>query len=509
MEFQNTTEAGPAQPSTGGDDALAGIQSSLNSLQVNADTFFLIVMACLIFFMQCGFAFLEAGSVRSKNTTNILIKNVLDVCIGACAYWAVGYAFAFGPGNAFLGHRYFFFESMPPSLYSHWFFHFVFAATATTIVSGAMAERTEFGAYLIYSCFITGVVYPIVSHWAWSGEGWLAAGPGIEGVAYQDFAGSGVVHMVGGMAALMGAAIVGPRLGRFDKKGNPTTIPGHTVPFAALGGFILFFGFFAFNGGSQASISQPGDGEVVAISIVNTIISGGHAALVAMVIKKLGFNGQWSLLITINGALTGMVAICAGCNALAPWGAAIVGIVSGAVYVFWSWLVCKLKIDDPLDAVAVHLGGGLWGVFSVPLLSFETGVVFTWSQVAFTSFGWNILGAVAIMFWTGILTAVLFGLMRLFGILRVSPEIEEKGLDIAKHGEPAYPLSSYGHGWSSEANLIEVKVDGDGSTAESLNSSFVKDGCHGVLPAQVIHASLSEQESVENGVATVAEEANI
>ncbi|XP_022082672.1 putative ammonium transporter 1 [Acanthaster planci] len=507
-ELQNTSLVGEGLE--GSEDVLAGIQFSLDSLKANADTFFLIVMACLIFFMQCGFAFLEAGSVRSKNTTNILIKNVLDVCLGAFAYWAVGYAFAFGPGNAFLGHRYFFFENMPPSLYSHWFFHFVFAATATTIVSGAMAERTEFGAYLIYSCVITGVIYPIVSHWAWSGNGWLAAGPGVEGVAYQDFAGSGVVHMVGGMAALVGAAIVGPRLGRFDKQGNPTTIPGHTVPLAALGGFILFFGFFAFNGGSQASISQPGDGEVVAVSIVNTIISGGHAALVAMVIKKLkGFNGQWSLLITINGALTGMVAICAGCNVLAPWGAAVVGIVSGAVYVLWSWLVCKLRIDDPLDAVAVHLGGGLWGVFSVPILGFETGVVFAWNQVAFMNLGWNALGAVAIICWTGILSAILFGLMRLLGVLRVSSEIEEKGLDIAKHGESAYPLSSYGHGWSSEANLIEVRVDGKGSAADLTDSgsasSNAKDGCHGILPAQVYQISQTES----SGQATVGESANI
>ncbi|XP_033646044.1 putative ammonium transporter 1 [Asterias rubens] len=467
-------------------------------------------MACLIFFMQCGFAFLEAGSVRSKNTTNILIKNLLDVCIGAVAYWAVGYAFAFGPGNALLGHRYFFFENMPSSLYSHWFFHFVFAATATTIVSGAMAERTEFGAYLIYSCIITGFIYPIVSHWAWSAEGWLGAGPGQEGITYQDFAGSGVVHMVGGMAALVGAAMVGPRHGRFDKDGQAVTIYGHTVPLAALGGFILFFGFFAFNGGSQASISQPGDGEVVAISIVNTIISGGHGALVAMLIKKLGFNGQWSLLITLNGGLTGMVAICAGCNALAPWGAAIVGVVSGVVYVVWSYAVCKLKIDDPLDAVAVHLGGGLWGVFSVPIFRFGEGVVFTWSQDAFVALGWNALGALVIMAWTGVLTTILFGTMRIFGILRVSPEIEAKGLDIAKHGESAYPLSSYGHGWSSEADLIEVKVrgaDNNGNLNESPTASSSKgspasserdirkeSSISGVLPVQVFQLQPKEQE---------------
>lgn len=436
----------------------------------NADHFFLIVMSIIIFLMQMGFAFLEAGSVRAKNTTNILLKNMLDVCIGAVVYWAIGYAFAFGgEANAFIGYRYFFFESLPKCMYSHFFFHFVFAATAATIVSGAMAERTEFAAYFIYSTAITGFIYPVVSHWAWSGEGWLGNGP--SGLAYRDFAGSGVVHCVGGTAALVGAAILGPRIGRYDENGKAKVISGHTVPMVALGGFILFFGFFAFNGGSQASISADGDGEVVSVAIVNTIISGAFAALVAMLIRRIGFQGSyWSLLTTVNGGLTGMVAICAGCDAVYPWGAAVIGMVSGATYMAWSSLMVSLKVDDPLDAVAVHLGGGLWGVLATPLFAQDGVFLDNFSTASWQSFGWNLLGVFVIIVWTAVLSLLLFGIMQAAGILRVSPEMEVKGLDIPKHGEPAYPLESYGNGWEEAAPSTNGHPIG--AQQEYINSAF-------------------------------------
>ncbi|NP_001161500.1 ammonium transporter-like protein [Saccoglossus kowalevskii] len=442
---------------------LESVSANLSALQINADQFFLLVMACLVFFMQCGFAFLEAGSVRSKNTTNILIKNVLDVWLGAFAYWAMGYAFAFGGGNAFIGYRHFFFEGFSRSLMSHWFFHFVFAATAATIVSGAMAERTEFAAYLIYSFLITGFVYPVVSHWAWADNGWLLVGPG-NGISYQDFAGSGVVHVVGGMAALVGAVILGPRIGRFENGKPVTGLSGHTVPLVALGGFILMFGFLAFNGGSQASISQPGDGYVVAIAIVNTVISGSLAALTSLTIRRMGLSGggQWSLLTTINGALTGMVAICAGCCCVYAWGAAIIGVLSGIIYIVVSWLVLKAGIDDPLDAVAVHMGGGVWGVLSAPILAVDTGIVFNISSpLSWEALGWNFAGLAAIMGWTAIISILLFGVMKFAGILRVEATLELKGLDIPKHGEPAYPIESYGHGWGSMGmTLLTAPVNG-------------------------------------------------
>ncbi|XP_071831220.1 putative ammonium transporter 1 isoform X2 [Apostichopus japonicus] len=423
------------------------------ALGESLDHFFLLVNAMLIFLMQCGFAFLEAGSVQAKNTTNILIKNLLDVFLGAIAYWAVGYAFAFGdPQNGFIGHSYFFFSRMPDDLLSHFFFHFVFAATAATIVSGAMAERTDFKAYMIYSVVITGFMYPVVSHWAWADEGWLFVGINIGGenngttnVAYQDFAGSSVVHMVGGIAALVGAAILGPRLGRFDKEEHNHNFQGHTVPLVALGGFILFFGFFAFNGGSQAAISNENDGVVVAIAIVNTIICGAAAALIALVVGKFVYGTKkWSLLTTINGGLTGMVAICAGCNVVYAWGAFVTGVLAGAVYIGVSALVLKLKIDDPLDAVAVHFGGGLLGILTVPFFGRDIGVFITPNtRIAFTGFAWNLLGACVIAVWTGSISLVLFGTLHLLGLLRVSKEVEEKGLDITEHGEAAYPLMAY------------------------------------------------------------------
>ncbi|XP_013379842.1 putative ammonium transporter 1 isoform X2 [Lingula anatina] len=435
-------------------------ETSLKSLKDNADVFFVLIMAIVIFFMQAGFAFLECGSVRSKNTTNILIKNMLDCFISGIAYWGVGYALAFGePDNFFLGTRYWFSENMPGDMHFHfWFFHFVFAATAATIVSGAMAERCEFIAYFAYSFVITGVVYPIVTHWAWSSSGWLAVG--IDGIAYKDFAGSGVVHLLGGTAALVGAILLGPRIGRFDSiDGKPNDIPGHSVPLAALGGFILMFGFFAFNGGSQASISQPGDGAAVARAMMNTVICGSFAAFTSMILKKCGLAcincscghpSNWSLLVTINGALTGMVAACAGCDVLMPWGACIVGVIAGITYLFWSWAVQAMKIDDPLDAVAVHGGGGLWGLIAVPIFKMNDGIIFDPSNVtAWKSLGVNMVGAVAIVGWTAVICLVLFGILKLCKVLRVNEDIEIKGLDIPKHGEPAYPSEAWGDGWNS------------------------------------------------------------
>ncbi|XP_078577341.1 putative ammonium transporter 1 [Branchiostoma floridae x Branchiostoma japonicum] len=419
------------------------------TLQKNADQLFLLIMGCMVFLMQSGFAFLEAGSVRSKNTTNILIKNMLDIFITGLCYWMFGYAFAFGQvGNPFIGHSDFFAGSLRHSPDpAFWFFQFVFCATATTIVSGAMAERTEFVCYLVYCVVIGGFMYPVVTHWAWSDVGWLANGPG--GIVYKDFAGSGVVHVVGGTTALVGAKILGPRIGRF-KDGQPVQIPGHTVPLVALGAFILFFGFLAFNGGSQASISGAGDGQIVSIAMVNTLVSGAAGGLVAMMVKRSGLLGgvNWSLLTSINGALSGMVAICAAADSAYSWGAVVIGVVAGVVYCAWSKLVIKLGVDDPLDAVAVHLGAGLWGVLAAPILARDVGLITADKEYALRLFGWNLLGVLVIMVWCAVVSALMFGTLKCLGILRVPPEIELRGLDIPKHGEPAYPTESYGHGWT-------------------------------------------------------------
>merc|ERR1711936_329124 len=263
------------------------------------DKFFLIVMAIVIFFMQCGFAFLEAGSVRSKNTVNILIKNMLDAFIGGVSYWAIGWGLAYGDGgNPFCGGSQYFNYQLPYDQYPKWFFQFVFAATAATIVSGAIAERCQFFAYFAYSIILTGWVYPPVSHWAWDGSGWLA-----QLGFYKDFAGSGVVHLLGATCAIVGCYFIGPRRGRFSTTGKPIDMPGHSVPLAGLGGFILIFGFLAFNGGSQTQISAAGDGSVVALAIVNTILGAATGGMTVLFVNKFALKQPWSFLMTLNGAL--------------------------------------------------------------------------------------------------------------------------------------------------------------------------------------------------------------
>ncbi|XP_064601315.1 putative ammonium transporter 1 [Liolophura sinensis] len=416
--------------------------------------------------MQCGFAFLEAGAVRSKNSTNILIKNLLDVFVAGIAYWIFGYAFAFGDkGNAFIGFSNFASSWMEETNFAFMFFQYVFAATAATIVSGAVAERCHFVAYLVYSFVLTFFIYPVVTHWAWSDFGWLKIGEmyyfnGTETqVGYTDFAGSGVVHVVGGTAAFVAAVLLGPRIGRFED-GKIIYIRGHSVPLAALGGFILMFGFLAFNGGSQARISEYEDGIKVATAVKNTIISGSFSAIVTLTVNKIIGNSRWSLLLTINGALAGMVAICAGCDAVYPWSAAIIGTVAAFSFKFFAWAVPKLHIDDPLEAVAVHFGGGLWGVIAVAFFHTGNGIIYSGSAQSFMGLAWQLAGLAAIVGWTGVLCLIMFGILKAFNLLRVTEDMERKGLDIPKHGEPAYPLESYGHGWVEQI-IMERLASGD------------------------------------------------
>ncbi|XP_072034499.1 putative ammonium transporter 1 [Amphiura filiformis] len=435
--------------------------SEMQSLKKNMDDFFLIIMGCLVFFMQAGFAFLEAGSVRSKNTTNILLKNFLNVCLSSMVFYACGFALAFGhPSTPFSGYRFFFLENLSRNCYAFWFFHLFFATTASTIVSGALAERTEFVAYLICSCVISGFIYPIVAHWEWAEDGWLKIGP--NKLEFKDYAGCGAIHIVGGTASLIGAIFVGPRLGRFDEKGRSHPIEGHTLPQIALGGFILFFGFFGFNGGAHMKISDPGDGAYVAHSVINTILSGSTGAITSMAVRRLFYRKKhWSLVVAINGGLTGMVSNGAGSNVVAPWGGALTGVVAGLLYIFCSSCLVKFKIDDPLNATAVHLGGGIWGLLSVPLLDYNTGILLVLTSnpdtvlFAFKSLGWNVLGTLVIILWTAVFSCATFAILKMVGKLRVSADVELKGLDLAKHGEAAYPLSAYGHGWEEEVEEAE------------------------------------------------------
>uniref|UniRef100_A0A7E4VGM1 Ammonium transporter n=1 Tax=Panagrellus redivivus TaxID=6233 RepID=A0A7E4VGM1_PANRE len=437
------------------------LEQSIDTIHENTDAFFLCSNAVIIFFMQCGFAFLEAGAVRSKNTTNILVKNLLDSCIVIVAFWATGYAFAYGgegrtPWDHLIGNTHFFLINF--NNYPHFFFQFVFAATAATIVSGAVAERCEFITYIVYCSSISALVYPVLAHWGWSTYGWFNTTLQFGGkyITYQDFAGSGLIHLCGGSISFIAAKIVGPRIGRFPKDdGHPhPELQGHSLPFAALGGFILMFGFLAFNGGSAGEISAPGTGNMVALAMTNTILCGALAALTYLLIHYAA-NGKWTCLLTINAALTGMVAVCAGCNIMMPWACVFTGPGAGIIYLWLSKLVVKLKIDDPLDAFAVHAGGGAWGLIAARIIG-KGGVAYAIVgaidgsensghaiAAAFVALGWQCVCAIAIVLWSISVMIPVFWVLKKLGKLRVSPEVEIKGLDIFKHGEAAYPIHAY------------------------------------------------------------------
>merc|ERR1719186_1485136 len=303
---------------------------TIDDLKESMDVFFLLINSFIIFFLQGGFAFLEAGSVRSKNTTNILIKNLLDILLACAAFWVFGYIIAYSKGNTFLGFdpTYICTYDLDIKKFAHWFFSFVFCGTAVTIVSGAMAERCKLVAYFAYSIIISGLVYPVVAHWAWTEGGWL------KEYGYVDFAGSGVVHHLGGVCGFLGTVFLGPRIGRFNAKGKPVNIPGHSVPLAALGAFILLFGFFAFNGSTQGAISTPDDMMIVQRAVMNTMIGGCSSGLTTLLFFRYSGwpAGKWSLLSTINGTLCGMITTCAFCNLAEPHITFIVGIFAAFVY---------------------------------------------------------------------------------------------------------------------------------------------------------------------------------
>jgi Amt family ammonium transporter len=426
------------------------IVSQVEDLIAAIDTAWLLVTAFLVFLMQAGFAMLEAGFVRTKNTANILMKNILDVSAGAIAFWAVGWGVAYGlsgeASNGFIGDGNFFLNSFDD--YPSWIFQFVFAATAATIVSGAMAERTAFRAYLFYTVFITAFIYPVVVHWAWDGNGWLTAfkdNPiGTNG--YIDFAGSGVVHMVGGFAGLMGAIFVGPRIGKFGKDGSINPIPGHSISLAALGVFLLWFGWYGFNPGSTLGLSG-GFAALAAKVAVNTTLAAGAGAVGCAFLSKLR-TGKFDTGLTLNGALGGLVAITAPCATVDPWAAVIIGLIAAPIVIFGIEALDRLGIDDPVGAVSVHGFAGVWGVLSVGLFSAKAGIAQAYAESdvyglflggGAEQLGIQALGVASIAGWTIVTSGVMFALIKYTVGLRVSPEEEERGLDMVEHGIEAYP----------------------------------------------------------------------
>ena len=413
-------------------------------LSLSIDTVWMLLAAMLVFFMQPGFALCEAGFTRGKNTANILFKNFVDFCFGSILFWLLGFGFMFGSnGEGFIGMPHFgdisFYESDLP-VEGFLIFQTVFCATAAIIVSGAMAERTKFSMYCIYSVFISLLIYPISGHWTWGG-GWLMNGDETSfmmttfGATFHDFAGSAIVHSVGGVLAFVGAIALGPRLGKYGKDGKSRAIPGHNLMAAALGVFILWFGWFGFNPGSQLAAS----GEVNRISIshvfLTTNLAAAAGAIGTMFTSWIKY-GKPSFSLTLNGVLAGLVAITAGCDLVSPLGASIIGLVAGIVLVFSiEFIDTKLHIDDPVGASSVHGVCGILGTLMTGLFALDGGALY---GGGWGFFGAQCLGVLAIDAWAAVAGVVLFfGIKKIAG-LRVDKRIEEEGLDIYEHGESCF-----------------------------------------------------------------------
>ena len=403
-------------------------------LQKAIDTVWVLFAAFLVFWMQAGFAMLETGFTRAKNAANILMKNLMDFSVASIAYWAVGFAIMFGvSASGIIGTSGFFlvgnFEHLSlriPKL-AYWIFQVVFAGAAATIVAGAMAERTRFTSYLIYSFIISAIIYPIIGHWIWGG-GWLGK------LGFSDFAGSTVVHSVGGWAALMGTVILGPRIGKFNKDGSANAIPGHNIPLAALGVFILWLGWFGFNPGSTLSATGSNTALIAKIA-VNTNLSAAAGSIVAMLLVWAMY-GKPDASMTMNGALAGIVAITAPCDSVAPVSAVIIGIIAGILVVLGVAFLDKIRVDDPVGAVPVHGMNGVWGTLAVGLFHSERGL-FTGGGIS--QLGIQALGVISIFAFVVVAMGIVFFLIKKTIGLRVSPDEEGEGLDVAEHSMESYP----------------------------------------------------------------------
>lgn len=395
------------------------------------DTLWVLLAAVLVFWMQAGFAMVEAGFTRAKNAGNIVMKNLMDFVIGTLIFWVLGFGLMFGTDiGGFIGAPNWFsagsIEHLGLTIPKEAFliFQTVFCATAATIVSGAMAERTKFISYCIYSFVISAVIYPVVGHWIWGG-GWLSQ------LGFHDFAGSTVVHALGGISALVGASVLGPRIGKYTKDGKSNAIPGHSLTLGALGVFILWMGWFGFNPGSSLSGTAV---ELNSRIFITTNLSGAAAALVTMIITWVRYKKP-DISMTLNGVLAGLVAITAGCDVISPVGAVIVGIIAGFVVVFGIEFIDKvLKIDDPVGAIGVHGLCGITGTLCVGLFAAYGDTLGLFYGGGFGYLINQIIGILAVAAWTVGTTFILFKVIKATVGLRVSKEEEIKGLDIEEHG---------------------------------------------------------------------------
>ena len=409
-------------------------KDAIGLVQTHADYVWTLVAAALVFFMQAGFAMVEAGFTRAKNTINIMMKNLMDFSMGSLAFWAVGFGLMFGVSKTgWFGTSGFFLSDFSPGgdpwVLAFWMFQVVFAATAATIVSGAMAERTKFSGYLIYSIFVSALIYPIFGSWAWGslykGSGWL------ESLGFIDFAGSTVVHSVGGWAALAGAIVLGPRLGKYTKDGKVKPILGHNMALAALGVFILWLGWFGFNPGSTTAANKD-----IAMIFVNTNLAAAAGAVLAMVTSWIKF-GKPEVGMSLNGALAGLVAITSPCATVTPLSAVLIGAIAGVIVVLSVLFFDKIRVDDPVGAISVHGVCGAWGTLAAG--------IFNMGGTSMKIIGVQALGIGACFMWVFPTAFVMFKIIQMTIGLRVSPEEELEGLDFTEHGGNAYPDFEVSH----------------------------------------------------------------
>ena len=458
-------------------DRFSAVKSTFSDTTFAVDSTYLLFSAYLVFSMQLGFAMLCAGSVRAKNTMNIMLTNVLDAATGGLFYYLFGFAFAFGgPSNGFIGRHFFGLKDIPSESfdYSYFLYQWAFAIAAAGITSGSIAERTQFVAYLIYSSFLTGFVYPVVSHWFWSSDGWASATNEdlLFGSGVIDFAGSGVVHMVGGIAGLWGALIEGPRIGRFDQTGQPIALRGHSASLVVLGTFLLWFGWYGFNPGSFLKISTAyvsgsyyGQWSAVGRTAVTTTLAGCTAALTTLFGKRI-LSGHWNVTDVCNGLLGGFAAITSGCSVVEPWAAVICGIVAAIVLISCNKLAEKMKFDDPLEAAQLHGGCGAWGIIFTALFAKKEYV----NQIypgkvgrphgLFMGGGGRLLAAhviqiLVIIGWVSATMGTLFFVLHKLKLLRISPEDEMAGMDMTRHGGFAYVYEEESHKLGIQLRKIE------------------------------------------------------
>jgi Amt family ammonium transporter len=437
-----------------GDDSptVESNKNLIDLVQSHADYVWTLVAAALVFFMQAGFAMVETGFTRAKNAVNIMMKNLMDFCVGSLAFWAVGFGIMFGvSANGWFGTSGFFLSDFKvggdPWVLAFWMFQVVFCATAATIVSGAMAERTKFSGYLLYSFLVSAFIYPIFGSWAWgglfNGKGWL------ESLGFIDFAGSTVVHSVGGWAALAGTIVLGPRMGKYTGDGQVKPILGHNMPLAALGVFILWLGWFGFNPGSTTAANKD-----IAMIFVNTNLAAAAAATLAMFTSWMKF-GKPEVGMSLNGALAGLVAITSPCASVTPMSAIIIGAAAGVIVVLSVLFFDKIRVDDPVGAVSVHGVCGAWGTLAAG--------IFNIGGTSIKIIGVQLLGIAACFLWVFPIAFLMFKLIDKTVGLRVSPEEEMEGLDFVEHGGNAYPdfvVSSYsGVGFPGRPGLLAVSGD--------------------------------------------------